>query len=344
MAEWVDFKELKKTVSLEMVLSHYGVLGQLKPSGKNLYGCCPIHNGTNNSQFSVNLSKNAWRCFGDCQLHGNQLDFVVAMEKLSGNNSIRKAALLLKNWFSVDCNHSGPVKISTKKETQKNLNCELVRKKINESERYKPIGFALAPLIFEHPFFQERQILSETAKYFGTGFYNKKGSMKNRVVFPIHDQKGQLWGYCGRAVNKGQANVDGKYKLPANFSKQDFVFNLHRQAKGLNRVIVVESFLSVLWLHQCGYKNVISIMGSSLSTKQESLILNKLDTGGQIILMFDTDQSGQNCIDDCLCRLGRKVWVRTVGLPKLSNGKINKPHKLSATQLGTILDVAYSGC
>lgn len=83
---------------MEMVLKHYGVLDRLKKSGRNLVGCCQIHQGSNPRQFSVNLEGNMFNCFGDCKSGGNVLDFVAKMEKVS----IREAALLLKEWFSIE--------------------------------------------------------------------------------------------------------------------------------------------------------------------------------------------------------------------------------------------------
>src|SRR5207249_17875 len=61
----IDLAELKRVVSLEMVLAHYGVLNNLKRVGAQLAGCCPIHNGSNPKQFIVHLASNNWHCFGD---------------------------------------------------------------------------------------------------------------------------------------------------------------------------------------------------------------------------------------------------------------------------------------
>ena len=95
---WVNYKEIKEKISMQMVLEHYGI--ELKKSGQNLAGCCPIYQGTNRRQFSVSPERNIWNCFGNCKEGGNVLDFVAMME--FGNKepqSIRKAALQLKNWF-----------------------------------------------------------------------------------------------------------------------------------------------------------------------------------------------------------------------------------------------------
>jgi len=97
-AEWVDFKAIKAAVSLKMVLDHYGVSG-LKQTEDDLRGPCPIHKGAPSSKdLSVNLTKNAFKCFsGNCRAAGNVLDFVAAKERCS----VRDAALKLQEWFKV---------------------------------------------------------------------------------------------------------------------------------------------------------------------------------------------------------------------------------------------------
>lgn len=96
--DWVDFKLVKAEVSMQAVLDHYNI-GGLKRVGEELRGNCPIHRGGGNKKhFSVNVAKNAFKCFfADCRKHGNVLDFVAAMEQCS----IRDAALLLKQWLKI---------------------------------------------------------------------------------------------------------------------------------------------------------------------------------------------------------------------------------------------------
>ena len=94
--EWVDFRIIKAAVTMQMVLDRYGVT--LKKSGHELRGKCPIHRGSNNKHFTVNVSKNVFKCFfAQCDAHGNVLDFVAAMEQCS----VREAAVKLKHRFQV---------------------------------------------------------------------------------------------------------------------------------------------------------------------------------------------------------------------------------------------------
>ena len=98
-ADWVDFKAIKERVSIERVLDHYGI--ELKRSGKNLVGLCPIHKGDNPRQFSADPEKNIFHCFkSSCKAKGNVLDFVALVEfddKEMG--SIKKAGLMIQEWF-----------------------------------------------------------------------------------------------------------------------------------------------------------------------------------------------------------------------------------------------------
>ena len=94
--EWVDFRIIKAAVTMQMVLDHYDIT--LKKSGHELRGKCPIHRGSNNKHFTVNVSKNVFKCFfAQCDAHGNVLDFVAAMEQCS----VRDAAVKLRDWFRV---------------------------------------------------------------------------------------------------------------------------------------------------------------------------------------------------------------------------------------------------
>lgn len=81
----IDFAELRRQVSMEQVLSHAGILGELRGSGAQRRGRCPIHaaDGDRRRTFSANLRKNVFQCFDpECNAHGNVLDFWAAWKRL----------------------------------------------------------------------------------------------------------------------------------------------------------------------------------------------------------------------------------------------------------------------
>ncbi len=97
-SKFVDFKAVKAAITMEQVLQHYGLLDKFKRSGDSLCGPCPIHKGSNPTQFRVSVSKNIWNCFSECKHGGNTLDFIARME----NVSIHAAAQKAIEWFRLD--------------------------------------------------------------------------------------------------------------------------------------------------------------------------------------------------------------------------------------------------
>src|SRR6202789_743665 len=97
-SSFVDFKAVKAAITMEQVLEHYGLLDKFKRGTDSLNGPCPIHKGSNPTQFRVSISKNIWNCFSECKHGGNVLDFIVRMEDVS----IHAAALKAIEWFHLD--------------------------------------------------------------------------------------------------------------------------------------------------------------------------------------------------------------------------------------------------
>src|SRR5215470_2695966 len=92
MVNWLDFKAIKRGVSLESLLRHYGV--ELRRSGPDQYrGRCLIHGGEGRDAFHVNLARNIFHCFA-CGAGGTVLDFVAAMEGCT----LREVAEKLQAW------------------------------------------------------------------------------------------------------------------------------------------------------------------------------------------------------------------------------------------------------
>jgi transposase len=96
----VDFAYLRQQVTMEQVLEHLGLLGNLRGRGQQRRGPCPIHSQAADVQptFSAHLSKNVFQCFqADCGAHGNVLDLWAALHHLP----LYEAALHLAATFQL---------------------------------------------------------------------------------------------------------------------------------------------------------------------------------------------------------------------------------------------------
>jgi DNA primase len=317
---FVDFRRVKTAVSLSMALEHYGI-NWLRKKGDELRGRCPIHKGEGTDTFHANLVKNAFHCFS-CKARGNVLDFVAAMEQCT----VRDAAVKLAEWFSVVSDGPSQQSPARKADVPKE---QPTKSRGEGSAKNQPLKFQLKGVDSNHAYIASRGISRETVETFGVGFFTGKGSMSGRLVIPIHNERGELIAYAGRSIDGSEP----KYKLPAGFHKGLELFNLHRvlaktPAGAGSTVVLVEGFFDCMKVHEAGYA-AVALMGSSLSTEQERLLCSHF-TG--VILMLDGDEAGGTGIDDCLLRLGRKLWVRAIALPENA-----QPDSLSGGELHQLL-------
>ena len=314
-SKFVDFKAVKSAVSMEQVLQHYGLLDGLKRSGDSLTGPCPIHKGTNPTQFRVSISKNCWNCFGECKHGGNVLDFVSRME----NFSIRQAALKIAEWFRLDAELESPdggdppKRESRKSPTSPPPESKSAREPLAKAEEIgsnKPLGFTLQNVDTKHAYLTQCGLTPETMAEFGLG-YCAKGSMSGRIVIPIHNAKGELVAYAGRWPGE-PTEERPKYKLPAGFKKSAELFNLHRAIRepADRPLVVVEGFFDAVKLWQHGVRKVVALMGSILSPAQEELLIRHTNAQSTVLLMFDEDDAGRFGREQTMLKLCERLYVR----------------------------------
>jgi DNA primase len=182
-----------------------------------------------------------------------------------------------------------------------------------------PLDFTLKMLDAEHPYLKQRGLTSETISHFGLG-YCSRGMMQGRIVIPLHDPQGQLIGYAGRLVDDSKVSDEQpKYRFPGTrernriryeFQKSQFVFNGHRIKAPIDDLIIVEGFMSVFWLVQHGYTNVVALMGSDCSDAQEKIIVDMVKPDGKVWAMSDGDAAGVRCANSILEKLSPHRFVR----------------------------------
>ena len=313
--KFVDFKAVKAAITMEQVLEHYGILDQFKRGTDSLSGPCPIHKGSNPTQFRISISKNIWNCFSECKHGGNVLDFIARMDDVS----IHAAALKAIEWFNLDpeaMSAESSQEAEKSGDTPKASNTPQPRPVAKSAPApvqetgapNKPLKFRLEKLEREHPYLAERGLTLETIVDFGIGFC-AKGMMAERIAIPIHNPEGNVVAYAGRFPGE-PAEDTPKYKLPQGFRKSLELFNLDRAGKEPGPLVIVEGFFGCMKLHQFGCRRVVALMGSTMSNAQEELIKRHTDRNSQIIVMLDEDEAGRAGREDIAVRLAKFVFVK----------------------------------
>ena len=282
MREWVEFAVIKRNADIARVLEHYGV--RLKRVGRDgLRGRCPLptHRSEQSTEsFQVHPGKNVWACHSaSCRqarngkVGGNILDLVAYLEGCS----IREAALRLRDGGGVPKGSGVQNQLVSKG-----------KRSGGSQEKLARLPFRL-PLRW-HRYLEERGINRPTASWFGVGYYAGSGFLRGRMVFPIHDEHGELVAYAGRRLD----DVEPRYLFPPGFGKSRVVFNLHRAMEPAiqqgGSAIVVEGFFDCLKVHQAGYDNVVALLGASVSDRQAELLETHF---GELVLMLDGDEAGR---------------------------------------------------
>ncbi|MGD0410153.1 MAG: CHC2 zinc finger domain-containing protein [Verrucomicrobiota bacterium] len=333
-SKFVDFRAVKAAITIEQVLQHYGLIDTFKRSGDSLSGPCPIHKGSNPTQFRVSLSKNVWNCFSECKHGGNALDFIAKME----NASIHAAAHKAIEWFHLDPDamsadseqDAGDTPIPTDRGAQPRPAPPAPTPE--NSAPNKPLKFRLDKLAQDHPSLAARGLTLETIVDFGVGFCGK-GMMADRIAIPIHNPEGEVVAYAGRFPGEPPEGTP-KYKLPQGFRKSLELFNIDRAIKEPPEkpLVIVEGFFGCMKLHQLGLRKVVALMGSTMSAAQEGLIKKHTNATSQAIVMLDEDEAGRAGREDIALRLARFLFVKVHAFAE--EGR--QPEQMSAEEVAQL--------
>ncbi|TVM03348.1 MAG: hypothetical protein CV087_05635 [Candidatus Brocadia sp. WS118] len=284
---FVDFKTIKKSISMLQVLEHYGLAQTLKGNGDSLSGPCPLHGGQTKGQFKVSTSKNCWHCFGQCKSGGNVLDFV----SLKENIGIREAAIYLMERIGLSTVPVSTIQSEGKEVTspQRQKDDKEPVTTAEESKINKPLGFVLKYLDPDHPYLTDQGLSKETVLAFGLG-YCKRGILAERIAIPIQNKGGELVAYIGRFPGTPPEGKE-KYKFPEGFKKSLELFNGHRAIKesSTEPLVLVQSVFDGMRIWQAGYRRTVALMGNSLSEEQATLVKEIVSSQGRVVLLLRED-------------------------------------------------------
>jgi DNA primase len=351
---WIDFKELRRQLRFEDILSHYAI--ETKRRGERVTALCPLPghavrtDGTpRTSSLSINLARNIFQCFG-CKASGNALEFACRMEGFDPSNiqQLRTAAVKVAEVFGIDTGRRRQEGTTLR---QKKGNDP--KPGVSEKSASGPSPVTNAPLNFElkdldpnHPYLAERRFEPATVAYFGLGYCNR-GLMRGRIAIPLHNPAGQLVGYGGRITKDSIIDDENpKYRLPGDrerdgvrfeFRKSLLLYNAHRIRNPVSDLAVVEGFPSTWWLHQCKHPNVVALMGSDCSDEQAKLIVKLVKPDGRVWLMPDGNEAGEHCARSLLERVSPDRFVRWVRL-----AKDEQPTDLPSHELHRLLNVSQA--
>jgi DNA primase len=289
---------------------------QLRRSGKSHTGFCPFHANSRTPAFVVWPETGTWRCFGQCNEGGDIFKFVMKRDNVDFQEALRtlaeKAGVQLRpqtpqQQEAVEANARTRIlledavtfyrhQLLNTPAGQKAL--EYLRKRGLQDGTIESWGLGYAPDSWEAGIqhFRNRRYtekeLSEAGlvtERDGGGYYDR---FRNRIMFPIRNERGQMAGFGARILNPEDVPKFLNSPQTAVFDKGRLLYGLdaaRKQIRELDQVVIVEGYLDVIALHQAGFANAVSPMGTALTEHQMYLIKRYTQ---RIVLALDPDAAG----------------------------------------------------
>lgn len=305
-----------------------GKLLPLKKAGANYVGLCPFHKEKSPS-FTVTQSKQFYHCFG-CGAHGSAIDFLVEHQGMGFVEAVEKLAS--------EVNMAVIYEADEAEANKRDFSVLLGLLKTAADFYYEELK--VSPVAVNY--LKGRGITGDTAKKFGIGYAadawdslrrakfnyddrnleivglvspaearrSRHDRFRGRIMFPIHDSKGNVIAFGGRILDKGSPKYLNSIETPV-FDKGSELYGLYQAQRAIrakSTAIVVEGYMDVVSLVQHGFENTVATMGTATTTHQVQRLLRMADN---IVFCFDGDEAGIKAAPKAL----------EVSLPCMMDGK-----------------------
>ena len=309
----------------------------LKRAGSNYAARCPFHSEKSPS-FTVSQTKQFYHCFG-CGAHGTAISFL--MEHL-GMGFVDAVKDLAGRVGMIVPEPTPDPQHKVKAEAAEDLTDVMLKAAQFYKAQLKSSDKAVAYL-------KDRGLTGEIAARYGLGYapdgwqnleavfpeYQSKSltdaglviaseegrrydRFRDRIMFPIHNQRGAIIGFGGRVIDQGEPKYLNSPETPL-FEKGRELYGLFQARSAIReaeRVVVVEGYMDVVALSQYDIGYAVATLGTATTPWQVQKLLRQTDN---VIYCFDGDTAGRRAawraLEYSLAQLQDGKQVRFLFLP-----------------------------
>ena len=292
---------------------------ELKRGGVNFMGLCPFH-GEKSPSFSVSPAKQFYYCFG-CGAAGNAIKFLTEFNGLPFLEAVRELAQQVG--MAIPESKTTP-------EQEARADAERARR-ATLSDVLAKAGEHFRAALKANPqaiaYLKKRGLTGEVAAQFGIGYaadgwrslasvfpryddpllvdsglvitsgdegpeQKRYDRFRDRIMFPIRSVKGEVIGFGGRVLDKGEPKYLNSPETPV-FHKGQELYGLFEARQGLRAkgyCLVVEGYMDVVALAQWGYPNAVATLGTACTAEHMAKLFRFTDS---VVFSFDGDAAGR---------------------------------------------------
>ena len=278
----------------------------LKKAGQNYQACCPFHSEKTPS-FTVSPTKQFYHCFG-CGAHGTALGFLMEYEHMSFPDAV--AALAQDVGLPIPESAQEPDRPRPPPALWDALEqaAQLYKQQLKQTPHaidylkgrgltgaiaarygigYAPDGSPLKQVFADYS--ADALAASGLVIDGDRGRYDR---FRDRIMFPIRNIKGQIIGFGGRVLDKGEPKYLNSPETPLFHKGAELygLFEARAAIKAAGRAIVVEGYMDVVALAQHGVEFAVAALGTATTPIHVRTLLRHTD---RLIYAFDGDNAGR---------------------------------------------------
>jgi len=313
---------------------------ELKKAGANHKGLCPFH-GEKSPSFNVNSVRQTYHCFG-CGVHGNAIGFL--MEHTGANFVEAVEDLAQQVGMVVPQDERSPEqreRAKAEKQKQQSLTDVLARAagyykdQLRQSDRAirylkgrgltgqiaARFGLGYAPegwrsLASGFPSYDDPQLVESglviTPEAEPGQDAKRYDRFRDRIMFPIRNVQGEVIGFGGRVLDKGEPKYLNSPETPV-FVKGRELYGLFEGRQAIRQrghVLVVEGYMDVVALAQHGIGNAVATLGTACTPDHVHKLFRHTES---VVFSFDGDAAGRRAASRALeAALPHATETRTV--------------------------------
>ncbi len=318
---------------------------QLKKGGANFGGLCPFHSEKSPS-FTVSPTKQFYHCFG-CGAHGTAIGFLM---EYSGVGFVDAVKDLAQNAGMTVPEQEDKLLPAQRAEQQSRTLAlsevmtkasDFYRRELRTATRaidylkgrglsgevagkfwmgYAPDGWDSLKTIF--PEYEANELVEAglviDRSEEESGGRKRYDRFRDRIMFPIRNTKGQVIGFGGRVMDKGEPKYLNSPETPL-FQKGSELYGLFeaRQAiRDKGYVLVTEGYMDVVALAQFGFAQAVATLGTACTPVHVQKLLRQTEN---VIFSFDGDAAGRRAarraLEACLPHASDNKSLKFLFLP-----------------------------
>jgi len=286
----------------------------LKKAGRDYKACCPFHDEKTPS-FTVSQAKQFYHCFG-CGAHGTVIGFLMDYDGLEFVEAIEELAQRYGLEVPHQAGQLDPARQQQHREIIKVLDAanhwyqRQLREHPQASEYLRSRGLSgRTAALFEIGFapdgwdhlgralkaksqseIQQAMLAAglSTERSGGDGY----DRFRNRIMFPIHDRRGQVVGFGARVLDEATPKYLNSPETPV-FHKGRELYGLqqmHQRRIRPQRLLVVEGYMDVVMLAEHGIDYACATLGTAATPDHMERLFREAT---EVVFCFDGDEAGR---------------------------------------------------